>query len=123
MKGTEGDRQQQLKETDVDGQQGSRQSGGRPRKGEKGSDGVKGKAAVKSGDQQKTKLTFKEQQEYAAVEGEIGAMEAEKKMLEQELNAGGDDYEVLHRKSQRVAEIIGLIDSKMKRWLELGQYV
>ncbi|MEX0981124.1 MAG: ABC-F family ATP-binding cassette domain-containing protein [Bacteroidales bacterium] len=105
------------------GQQLRRQSGGRAGKDVQGSDGAKGKAAVKGGDQQKTKLTFKEKQEYTALEKEIESLEAEKEVLEQELNAGGDDYEALHSKSQRVAEIIGLMESKMNRWMELGQYL
>ena len=106
-----------------DGQQRRRQAGGRAGKDEQGSDGAKGKAAVKIGDQQKTKLTFKEKQEYAALESEIEALEAEKELLEQELNAGENDYEVLLSKSQRVAEIIALMERKMNRWMELGHYV
>ena len=78
---------------------------------------------MKGGDQQKIKLTFKEKLEYTALEKEIEALEEEKEMLEKELNAGGDDYEVLQSKSQRVAEILGLMENKMNRWMELGQYV
>ncbi|MCA1746064.1 MAG: hypothetical protein LC655_00095, partial [Bacteroidales bacterium] len=106
-----------------DGPQGRRQSGGRAGKVEQGSGGAKGKAAVKGGDQRKIKLTFKEKLEYTALEKEIEALEAEKEMLEQELNAGGDDYEELQGKSQRVAEILGLMENKMNRWMELGQYI
>jgi ABC transport system ATP-binding/permease protein len=85
--------------------------------------GVPGPDTLKADDGKKTKLTYKEQQEYAALEREIEMLETEKGMLEQELNAGGEDYDGLLRKSQRVAEIIALIDSKMNRWMELGQYV
>jgi ABC transport system ATP-binding/permease protein len=92
-------------------------------KGMQGDDVASGTDTVKRGDGNKTKLTYKEQQEYAALEREIEVLETEKGMLEQELNAGGDDYDGLLRKSQRVAEIIALIDSKMNRWMELGQYV
>jgi ATP-binding cassette subfamily F protein uup len=113
---------EQLKGKDEAGQQGGNQQGGRTGKNGQGHSGAKGKAAVKSGDQQKKKLTFKEQQEYAALENEIEELEGEKEVLEQELNAGGNDYEALQSKSQRVAEIIGLVDKKMKRWMELGQY-
>ena len=116
-------RNQQMKATDGAGQQGGSRPAGMTVKGEQGSGGAIGKAAVKSGDQQKTKLTFKEQKEYAALESQIEALEREKELLEQELNAGGNDYEVLQSKSQRVAEIIGLVDKKMKRWMELGQYI
>jgi len=108
---------------DRDGQKRKRQLGGRTGEDEQGSGGAKKKAAVKGGDQQKTKLTFKEKLEYSALEKEIEALEAEKEMLEKELNSGGDDYEVLQSKSQRVAEILGLMENKMNRWMELGQYV
>jgi ATP-binding cassette subfamily F protein uup len=116
-------RNQQLKGKDGDVQQVGNLSGSRTGKSGQSHGGNKGKAAVQGGDQQKTKLTFKEQQEYAALENEIEALEGEKEELEQELIAGGDDYEALHSKSQRVAEIIGLVDRKMKRWMELGQYI
>jgi ATP-binding cassette subfamily F protein uup len=71
----------------------------------------------------KTKLTFKEQQEYDRLEPEIEKLEIEKSALEEELNAGKLDYESLHRKSERIAEIIKLTDSKIQRWMELGQYL
>lgn len=72
---------------------------------------------------EKTRLTFNEQQEYARLEPEIEQLEEEKAALEEELNAGNLDYESLHRKSMRVARIIELIDVKLQRWMELGQYL
>jgi ATP-binding cassette subfamily F protein uup len=71
----------------------------------------------------KTKLSYKEQQEYDSLEPEIEALEQEKTYLEEELNAGDLDYASLDTKSKRVAEIMDLIDSKMQRWMELGQYM
>jgi len=71
----------------------------------------------------KTKLTFKEQQEYDRLEPEIEALETEKALLEEELNAGTLDYESLHQKSKRIAELIELADTKFQRWMELGQYL
>ena len=71
----------------------------------------------------KTKLTFKEQQEYDRLEPEIEALETEKALLEEELNAGTLDYESLHQKSKRIAELIELTDTKFQRWMELGQYL
>ena len=70
----------------------------------------------------KTKLTFQEKQEYARLEPEIEALETEKTLLEEELNAGTLDYESLHQKSKRIAELIELTDTKFQRWMELGQY-
>jgi len=71
----------------------------------------------------KTKLTFKEQQEYDKLEPEIEALEEEKSTLETELGTGSLDYESLNQKSSRVAELIELIDTKMQRWSDLGEYV
>ncbi len=70
----------------------------------------------------KTKLTFKEKQEYDKLEPEIEVLEEEKSTLEAELNTGELDYELLTQKSTRVSQLIDLIDEKMQRWLELGQY-
>ncbi len=72
---------------------------------------------------EKTKLTYKEQQEYNQLEPEIEALEDEKSALELELNGGNLDYELLGQKANRVAELIDLIDAKLQRWTELGQYV
>lgn len=71
----------------------------------------------------KTKLTFKEKQEYDKLEPEIEALEDEKSTLEAELNTPDPDYESLNQKSIRVGQLMEIIDEKMQRWLDLGQYV
>ncbi|MEN8157473.1 MAG: ABC-F family ATP-binding cassette domain-containing protein [Bacteroidota bacterium] len=71
----------------------------------------------------KTKLTYREQQEYNNLEPEIEALEQEKSALEEALNTGALGYEELEKKSKRVAGIIEKIDYKMQRWAELGQYL
>jgi ATP-binding cassette subfamily F protein uup len=71
----------------------------------------------------KTKLSYKEQQEYMRLELEIEELEKEKASLEAELNTGALGYESLELKSKRVSEVIDLIETKLQRWLELGQYV
>jgi len=76
-----------------------------------------------SGEKIKTKLTYKEQQEYDRLEPEIEELEMEKGALEIVLNNGTLGYEELEQKSKRVAEIIKLVDEKIQRWMELGQYV
>ncbi len=76
----------------------------------------------KGGDS-KTKLTYKEQQEYNKLEPEIDELEQEKDALEAEMNAGTLDYSLLEEKAKRVSEIIEVLDTKMERWMELGQYV
>jgi ATP-binding cassette subfamily F protein uup len=71
----------------------------------------------------KTRLSFKEQQEYERLEPEIEALEAEKNDLEAEIGRGKLDYESLNIKSTRVAELLELIDQKVQRWMELGEYL
>ena len=85
---------------------------------------VKGeKAPRESSNAPKTKLTFKEQREYEALEMEIAGLEEEKEILEEEIGAGKLEYEVLHQKSLRIAALMDLIETKMQRWMDLGQYV
>jgi ATP-binding cassette subfamily F protein uup len=71
----------------------------------------------------RTKLTYKEKQEYVQLEPEIEQLEQEKAALEEEINNQNLDYESLNSKSSRIAELIELIDSKMQRWMELGQFL
>jgi ATP-binding cassette subfamily F protein uup len=73
--------------------------------------------------QAKTKLSYKEQLEYSKLESEIEVLDKEKAILEKEMNAGNLEYDYLNQKSLRVAELIKLIDEKMQRWMELGQFV
>ncbi len=80
-------------------------------------------ASEKTVKAEKTKLTFKEQQEYSKLEPEIEKLEQEKAALEAELSTGTLDYELLSGKSKRVAEIIEELETKLERWMELGQYV
>jgi ATP-binding cassette subfamily F protein uup len=74
-------------------------------------------------DSPKTKLSFKEQQEYAGLEPRIEKLEEEKALLEEEIGAGSLDYDTLSQKSIRIAELIEEIDTLMQRWMELGQYI
>ncbi|MCK4988889.1 MAG: ABC transporter ATP-binding protein, partial [Bacteroidales bacterium] len=69
----------------------------------------------------RTKRSYREQQEYAGLEEEIEKLEAEKSALEEEVNSGKLDYEVLNSKSIRIAELLEEIDSKMERWMDLDQ--
>jgi len=69
----------------------------------------------------KTKRSYKEQQEYAGLEEEIEKLESEKSALEEEVNGGRLDYELLNSKSIRIARLIEEIESKMERWMDLDQ--
>ena len=67
------------------------------------------------------KLTFSEKREMEALEQEIPQLEAEKAALETELSSGTLALADLTAKSERVAELIELIDRKSMRWLELSE--
>ena len=70
---------------------------------------------------EKKKLSFKEQREYETLEKEIAALEKEKQELEAALGEGNSDFEALQKLSNRVSEVIGLIDEKTLRWMELDE--
>ena len=69
----------------------------------------------------KTKRSYKEQQEYAGLEKKIEDLEAEKAVLEDEINSGTLEYEQLNSKSIRIAGLIKEIDTLMERWMDLDQ--
>lgn len=71
---------------------------------------------------EKTKLTYRERQEFERLEAEIEEHEAEKEMLSEKLSSGELSTEELLSSSNRVAELIDLIDEKTMRWLELSEY-
>ena len=76
----------------------------------------------KTGAGPKTKRSYREEQEYLQLEQDIEGLEAEKRLLEQEISSGSLDYELLNSKSIRIAELIREIDTKMQRWMDLDQY-
>ena len=66
------------------------------------------------------KLSFKEKREFEGLGVEIPALEKEKQDLE--IKMGGQlSYEVLQQCSSRIQEIIGLLEAKELRWLELSE--
>ena len=71
---------------------------------------------------EKKKLSYKEQREFDTLEGYIKAMEEEKERLSEEMYSGGLSSEELVAKSNRVSELIALIDEKTFRWLELSEF-
>jgi ATP-binding cassette subfamily F protein uup len=72
-------------------------------------------------DSNKKKLSFKEKRELELLTVEIEALEKERKMLETLLGAGNFETKDLISKSQRIADIITLVDQKSDRWLELSE--
>ena len=67
------------------------------------------------------KLTFKERQEMQQLETEMEQLNTEKTELETALNSGTLGTDELVKSSQRIAEIINLLDEKEMRWLELSE--
>ena len=72
-------------------------------------------------DTSKRKLSFKEQRELEEIECDLSSLTQERATLEEELSAGNADYNRLTELSQRIEEIIALIDEKEMRWLELNE--
>lgn len=86
---------------------------------------VQEKSGQKSGQEKspaKRKLSFREQREFESLEGEIEALEAEKREIERALGETSDAEE-LQRRSERFSELLDLIETKTDRWLELGTAV
>lgn len=67
------------------------------------------------------KLSFKEKFELEQLDKEIPRLEAEKKDLEEKLNAGGMDHEELMKISEHLGKISNDLDEKSLRWLELSE--
>lgn len=67
------------------------------------------------------RLTFKERKEFEQLEADIAALEAEKSGIETELSSGTLATDVLMAKSERIGEIIKILDEKETRWLELSE--
>lgn len=65
------------------------------------------------------KLKWKEQRELEALEAEIEALQQEKSALEAVLSGGSADVAEIVRASQRIGEVLSLLETKEDRWLEL----
>ena len=67
------------------------------------------------------KLSFKEKQEFEALEKEIPPLEAEKADIENQLASGSLSSDEIIKASQRFGELGDIIDEKTMRWLELSE--
>ena len=72
--------------------------------------------------EQKKRLTFKERKEFEALEAEIPTLEQEKSDLETAMCSGTLSPDDLLAKSNRISELIDIIDEKTMRWLELSEF-
>jgi ATP-binding cassette subfamily F protein uup len=80
-----------------------------------------GPADSRKKEEVKTKLTFKEKREFESLEKEIEELEEEKKLLSEEISSGKLNTDELLSKSNRLTELLNLIDEKTMRWLELSE--
>jgi ATP-binding cassette subfamily F protein uup len=69
----------------------------------------------------KTKVSFKEKQEYEKLEKEIAELETEKVVLTEKLSGGISNYSEIATISKRIEEISIAVDTKSMRWLELAE--
>ena len=69
----------------------------------------------------KRKLSYKERKEYESLMPEIESLENEKSDLESKVNSGDLGYEELTVVSERIGELIEIIDEKTLRWMELDE--
>ncbi|MGC9150943.1 MAG: ABC-F family ATP-binding cassette domain-containing protein [Microbacter sp.] len=69
----------------------------------------------------KKRLSFKEQKEFEQLEQEIEELEKEKQLLEASLSENQTDTRQLIALTERLAEVMRIIDDKSTRWLELSE--
>jgi ABC transport system ATP-binding/permease protein len=80
-----------------------------------------GSAEIQVKKLKKQGLTFNEKREFELLSAEIERLEAEKKLIETELNGGVLTTDELIFKAQRHGEILKMLDEKELRWLELSE--
>jgi ATP-binding cassette subfamily F protein uup len=73
-------------------------------------------------DQPKAKLSFNERREFEILAQEIAVLEQEKTRLEADLSSGTFSPDELRRMSNRIGEVIALLDEKELRWLTLSEF-
>lgn len=91
---------------------------------EKAIETVKKKDAPVQDKQEKknsNKLSYKEKREFESLEKELEELNSEKAELEELLNSGSLNPDELQEKSNRIGQIIDLLDEKEMRWLELSE--
>ena len=81
--------------------------------------GKKGKEKPRS--KKKNSVSYQQKQEYQKLEKEIEELEEEKKSLEEQMNSGDLDNDRIVEKSNRLGEVMRLIDEKTDRWIELSE--
>ena len=70
---------------------------------------------------ERRKMSYKEKREFEQLEQEIAALEAEQKLLEEQLCSGTLSIEELTEKSKQLPRLKEELDEKSMRWLELAE--
>lgn len=66
-------------------------------------------------------MSFKEKKEFEDLTTEIAQLEEEKKALEEALSSGALQGDELLQKSNRIGEVMAVLEEKEMRWLELSE--
>ena len=77
----------------------------------------------KSASRVKTKLSFKENEEFKQLEIDLEKLEIEKADLTEGLSDETRTNAELYDMGKRLGEVVDLIDQKTERWMELAEYV
>ena len=77
-------------------------------------------SAGTGGNSGKRKLSYKEQRELEQLEKDLQGLNDEKSSLEEQLAGGSLEFEELCKASERISEVLALIEEKENRWLELS---
>ena len=70
---------------------------------------------------QKLKFSYKEEREFASIDGEIASLEEQISQCAEEQNACGSDYVKLQTLQQKQTELETLLEEKMERWMYLTE--
>ena len=79
------------------------------------------KAAPAEAPAKKKKLSYKEQREFEQLEKDLETLAAEKTDLEARLSSGSMPFDELQAASERIGQLMEIIDEKELRWLELSE--
>jgi ATP-binding cassette subfamily F protein uup len=96
--------------------------------GEKQSKGAKNEKTADSSKKQssqkkKKAVSYKVKQEYKELTEEIENLEQEKKQLEEQISNESLENQEMVEKSNRIGEIMELLDEKTERWFELSEQI
>ncbi len=80
------------------------------------------KAPQRQTAREKTRLTYKEKQEFERLGAEIECLEAEKRQIENALSGGAISVDEITAMSKRLPQLNKELDDKSLRWLELSEY-